>query len=154
MSGWTSLQANDWTVFVPGSDWHLEASTAGGADVLSPDGQSTANLGDRESQTPWTLGSLFQAAMGSVTGLSVDCQSAVQRSASMTSQATEFTGEVQGEAVHGVVVLSLLAPTTPDFYAGEVRSIYTPAAQWSTSAEQTLWLIVKHAVFAPPQQQP
>jgi hypothetical protein len=151
MGGWTTLQANDWTVDVPSSDWHLSASTAGGADIFSPDGSSSANLGDQEAQTPWTLASLGQTALGSVSDLNVVCRSQVQRSATLTSQAVEFTGVYQGAQIHGVVVLSLLAPTTSGFYAGEIRSIYTPAAQWSTGAEQTLWLIVKHAVFVPPQ---
>jgi hypothetical protein len=151
MDGWTTLQANDWTVDVPSSDWHLSASTAGGADIFSPDGSSSANLGDKEAQTPWTLASLGQTALASVSDLNVICQSQVERSSALTTQATEFTGVYQGAQIHGVVVLSLLAPTTSDFYAGEVRSIYTPAAQWSTAAEQTLWLIVKHAVFVPPQ---
>ncbi len=153
-ASWTTLQANDWTVFVPDSDWHLSASTAGGADIFSPDGGSAANLGDKEAQTPWTLATLGQVALGSVSNLNIICRSSIERSASLTTQATEFTGDYQGVAIHGVVALSLLTPTTPNFFAGEIRSIYTPAAQWSTSAEQTLWLIIKHAVFVPPQQQP
>jgi hypothetical protein len=151
MTGWTMLQANDWTVDVPSSDWHLSASTAGGADIFSPDGSSSANLGDQEAQTPWTLASLGQTALSSVADLNVICRSPIERSSTLTTQAVEFTGVYQSAQIHGVAVLSLLAPTTSGFYAGEVRSIYTPAAQWSTAAEQTLWLIVKHAVFVPPQ---
>lgn len=150
-ASWVTLQANDWTVFVPNSDWHLSASTAGGADIFSPDGNSAANLGDKESQTPWTLATLSQVALSSVSNLNIICMSSIERSSSLTSQATEFTGDYQGMHIHGVVVLSLLTPTTPNFFVGEIRSIYTPAAQWSTAAEQTLWLIVKHAVFVPQQ---
>jgi hypothetical protein len=143
------LQASRWTVLVPSGDWHLSASTAGGADIFSPDGQSAANLGDKESQTPWTLTALSQVALSSVSDVHVICASPIERSSSLTTQATEFTGGYQGTQIHGVVVLSLLTPTTPDFFAGEVRSIYTPVSQWSTAAEQALWLIVKHAVFVP-----
>jgi hypothetical protein len=148
-TSWVTLQASGWTVLVPDGDWHLSASTAGGADIFSPDGQSAANLGDKESQTPWTLTTLSQVALSSVSDVNVICQSSIERSSGLTTQATEFTGGYQGTQIHGVVVLSLLTPTTPGFFAGEVRSIYTPVSQWSAAAEQALWLIVKHAVFVP-----
>ncbi len=88
-------------------------------------------------------------ALGSVSDISVICKGQVIRSNGLTTQAIEFTGVYQDMQIHAVVVLSLLTPTTPDFYVGEIRSIYTPVSQWSTSAEQTLWLIVKHAILVP-----
>ncbi len=151
MPSWTELQSNGWTALVPGSDWTMSASSAGGADIFSPDGESAANLGDHDSQTPWTLTTLAQVALSSIANVSVICTGQVERSNGLTTQAVELTGDYQNAPIHAVVVLSLLAPTTPDLFVGEIRSIYTPVSQWSTAAEQALWLIVKHAILVPQQ---
>ena len=127
------------------------ASSAGGADIFSPDGESAANLGDHDAQTPWTLTTLAQVALSSIANVSVICTGQVERSNGLTTQAVELTGDYQNTPIHAVVVLSLLAPTTSGLFVGEIRSIYTPVSQWSTAAEQALWLIVKHAILVPQQ---
>jgi hypothetical protein len=143
------LQANDWTVFAPDGSWHLSASTAGGADVVSPDGLSDSSLGSDTAQTAWTYQTLAEATLPRFSNVKDICNSGNEKAASGESEATEFTGVNNGLPVHGIYVLTLLNPTASGAFSGEVRYIYAPASQWSTSTEQTLWLIIKLAVFAP-----
>jgi hypothetical protein len=119
--------------------------------VLAPDGESDASLATWYSQTPWTFSALAAKILGAVTAISVICRSPVARSPSGETQAVEFTGSYQGREIHAVVALSLLTPTTTGLYVGETRSIYTPVQQWSTAAEQILWLIIKRAIQSPQQ---
>lgn len=147
-SSWTLLRANGWTVAAPNGAWHLSAS-AGGADVLSPDGGSDASLANWPSLTAWTYSSLAAKILGGVSNIKVICQTPNEQGSTASSQATEFTGDYRGAPVHIVIDLSLIAPTTPGLFVGQTRSIYTPVSQWSTSAEQDLWLIVKRAILSP-----
>jgi hypothetical protein len=149
-AGWVTLQANGWTVFAPNGDWHLSASQ-GGIDVVSPDGESDASLESWPAQSPWTFASLSREILGNVTDIHVICQTAVERDSAAASQATEFTGDDQGREIHAVMILSLETPTVPDLYYGETHFIYTPAAQWSPAAAQTLMLITKRAILVPQQ---
>jgi hypothetical protein len=149
-AGWSLLQANGWTVFAPNGSWHLSASQ-GGADVLSPDGQSDASVANWPAQTPWTFATLGQQILAHVSNISVICQSPVERNSQAQTQATEFTGNYQGEHIHAVVILSLFTPTTPGLYNGQTRSFYTPVAQWSPAAATTLMLIIKRAILSPSQ---
>lgn len=148
-ASWVTLSANNWTVFVPSGDWHLSASTAGGADVLSPDGLSDASLGNPGSQSPVTYSELTRQLLSAVSDVKVICQSPNEKSSAGETQATEITGVYRGEAVHVVYALTILAPTSSGFFGAVTRSIYTPLSQWSTSQEQTLWLIIKRAIFSP-----
>jgi hypothetical protein len=147
-ASWSIQHENGWTLFTPGGDWHLSTSSQG-LDVLSPDGGSDASLASWPSTTPWTYQSLAANILGSVSNIQVICQSPNESSASGETEATEITGVYQGQPIHAVIVLSLLTPTTAGFYDGQTRSIYTPASQWSTDSEATLWLIVKRAILNP-----
>jgi hypothetical protein len=149
-AGWSLLQANGWSVFAPDGRWHLSASQ-GGADVLSPDGLSDASVANWPAQTPWTFATLGQQILAHVTGISVICQSPVERDSAAATQATEFTGVYQGERIHAVIILSLFSPTTAGLYNGQTRSFYTRAGQWSPTAAQTLMLIIKRAILVPQQ---
>lgn len=147
-ASWSLQHAAGWTVFTPGGDWHLSASSQG-LDVVSPEGGSDASLASWGSTTPWTYTSLAAQILSGVSNITVICQSPNETSASGQTQATELTGVYQGETIHAIIVLSLLTTTTAGFFDGQTRSIYTPASQWSTGAETTLWLIVKRAILNP-----
>jgi hypothetical protein len=69
--------------------------------------------------------------------------------ASGSSELFEFTGVYQGESIHAMLALSLLAETTPGLFVGQTRSIYTSVGQWSSTNAQTLWLIIKRAIPSP-----
>lgn len=149
MGSWTILRANGWTVFAPNSDWHLSASDAG-ADVLSPDGLADASLATwYQLQTPWSFRSLAAKILGPVSAIHVICSSPVERNAEATTEAAELTGRYQGEAIHAVVILSLMAPNGTETSVGETRSFYTSTAGWSAAQERTLMLIIKRAIPAP-----
>lgn len=148
-SSWSLIQANGWTAVVPNGSWHLSASDAG-ADILSPDGRSDASLAVWYSlSTPWSLNSLAQKILGGVSRIHVICRSAVEHSDGDTIQATEFTGLYRNEAIHAVIILSLLAQTTPGLHVGETRSLYTSTSQWSSGNEKTMMLIVRRAIEVP-----
>jgi hypothetical protein len=148
-SSWTFLRANGWTVFAPSSDWHLSASDAG-ADVISPDGLSDASLATwYQLGNPWTLKALAAKILGQVSSIHTICTSPVARSAAATTQAAELTGRYQGEAIHAVIILSVMAPNGTETSVGETRSLYTATAGWSAVHERTLMLIVKRALQAP-----
>lgn len=148
-SSWVTLSVSNWTVFVPNGSWHLSASTAGGADVVSPDGLSDASLGETGGLSPTTYQALAQQLLTGVSNLNVICQSPNEQSAAGETQATEATGVFNGEAIHLVYALTIQAETSSGFFGAITRSIYAPISQWSTSAEQALWLIIKRAVFVP-----
>lgn len=147
-ASWTLQHENNWTVFTPGGDWHLSTSSQG-LDVLAPEGGSDASLASWPSTTPWTYESLAANILSAVSNIQVICQSPNETSSSGQTQATEITGVYQGANIHAIIVLSLLAPTTPGFFDGQTRSIYTPVSQWSTESETTLWLIIKRAILNP-----
>jgi len=148
-ASWVTLGANNWTVFVPNGSWHLSASTAGGADIVSPNGQWDASLDNPSSQSPLSYGELTTDLLSGVSDIKEICQSPNEQSAAGETQATEVTGVYEGTPVHIVYALTILTPTEADFFPGVTRSIYTPISQWSTSAEEALWLIIKRAVFVP-----
>jgi hypothetical protein len=149
-ASWVLKSANNWTVFVPSSDWHLSASTAGGADVTSPDGSSDASLGVDESLSPLTYEGLTQQLLAPVSDIHVICQTPNEVVSSQESRATELTGVYRGVPVHIVYALTISAVEPgSEFHGGETRSIFTPVSQWSTSTETTLWLIIKRAIFSP-----
>jgi hypothetical protein len=148
-ASWTLLRANGWTVFAPSSDWHLSASDAG-ADVASPDGLSDASLATwYQLGNPWTLKGLAGRILGGVSSIHTICTSPVERSAAATTQAAELTGRYQGESIHAVIILSVMAPNGTETYAGETRTLYTSTAGWSTAQERTLMLIIKRAIPTP-----
>jgi len=146
---WVTLGVNNWTVFVPNGSWHLSASTAAGADVVSPDGLSDASLSEGGGLSPSTYQALAQQLLSGVSNLQVICQSPNEQSAAGETQATEATGVYNGEAIHLVYALTIQAETPSGFFGAVTRSIYAPISQWSTSVEQALWLIIKRAVFVP-----
>jgi hypothetical protein len=148
-ASWVTLSASNWTVFVPNGSWHLSASTAGGADIVSPDGHSDASLGNPSGLSPLSYAELTGELLSGVSDIKVICQSPNERNAAGETQATELTGVYEGVAVHIVYALTILTPTTSGFFGGETRSIFTPVSQWSTSAEEALWLIIKRAIFSP-----
>jgi hypothetical protein len=148
-ASWTILRANGWTVFAPSSGWHLAASDAG-ADVISPDGLADASLATwYQLGNPWSLPSLAAKILGPVSHVRIICRSPVARSAAATTQATELTGRYQGESIHAVIILSVMAPNGTETYVGETRSLYTSTAGWSTAQERTLMLVIKRAIMAP-----
>jgi hypothetical protein len=147
-AGWVPQQANGWTAFAPNGSWHLSASNAG-ADVLSPDGRSDASLATWYAQTQWTPATLSQRILGGVSNIKTICDTGKASGANGSTEGIEFTGVYQGAPIHAIAILSLLRPTTTGLYVGETRSIYTPAAQWSIPAEQTLMLIIKRAIQTP-----
>jgi hypothetical protein len=151
-ASWVILQANGWTVPAPSSDWHLSASD-GGADTFAPDGLSDASVAAWPAQTPWTQAALAQKVLSAlaITNVHLICRTPVASSASGSTQGTEFTGDRDGMPVHVVMSVSQLAPTTSGLFYGETHVIYTPVSQWSTAAEQTLWLITKRAILVPQQ---
>ena len=147
-ASWIPQHESGWTVFTPSGDWHLSTSSQG-LDALSPDGSSDASLASWPSTTPWTYNSLAAQILSAVSNIQVICQSPNETSSSAETQATEITGVYQGQTIHAIIVLSLLAQTTPGFFDGQTRSIYTRVSQWSTVNETTLWLIVKRAILNP-----
>lgn len=150
-ASWTLLRANGWTVYAPNSGWHLSASDAG-ADVTSPDGRSDASLATwYQLGRPWSLKGLAAQILSQVSAVHTICSSPVERSAAATTQATELTGRYQGEAIHAVIILSVMAPNGTETYVGETRSLYTATAGWSTAQERALMLIIKRAIPAPRQ---
>jgi hypothetical protein len=150
MAGWALLRAGEWSVPAPSGSWHLTESDAG-ADTTSPGGGFDASVEAWPSQTPWTMTGLFQrqaSAMG-LSGISTICHTSAASGPNGTTQGVEFTGVSGSEAVHGIMSLSILTPTVPNDFVGQVHTIITPAAQWSTGAEQTLMLISKRAIETP-----
>jgi hypothetical protein len=148
-ASWTLLRANGWTVFAPSSGWHLAASDAG-ADVLSPDGRADASLAAwYQLGRPWSFAGLAAKILGPVSAIHTICRSPVEHSAAATTQATELTGRYQGESIHAVVILSLMAPNGTETAVGETRSLYTATAGWSAAQERVLMLIIKRAIPAP-----
>jgi hypothetical protein len=148
-ASWTLLRANGWTVFAPSSGWHLSASDAG-ADVISPDGRSDASLATwYQLGRPWSLQGLAAKILGPVSSVHPICRSPVERSAAATTQATELTGRYQGEAIHAVIILSVMALNGTEAYVGETRSLYTSTAGWSGAQERTLMLVIKRAIPTP-----
>jgi len=145
---WVPQHEGGWTVFTPSGNWHLSTSSQG-LDALSPNGSSDASVASWPSTTPWTYDSLGAQILSAVSNIQVICQSPNETSSSGQTQAMEITGVYQGQSIHAVIVLSLLAQTTPGFFDGQTRSIYTPVSQWSTDNETTLWLIVKRAILNP-----
>ena len=146
--GWVPLQANGWTVFAPNSNWALTASDAG-ADVNSPDDEQDASLITWYSLgVPWTFKTLGAKFVGHLTHVQDLCQTAVARSASGQSQATELVGDLGSQKLRAVLVLSMLTPTT-ETYVGESRYVYTPASQWDMGNARTLALIVRRAIQSP-----
>jgi hypothetical protein len=146
--GWVPLQANGWTVFAPNSNWTLTASDAG-ADVNSPDNQRDASLITWYSLgVPWTFKTLGAKFVGHLTHVQDLCRTAVARSASGQSQATELAGDLGRQKLRAVLVLSMLTPTT-ETYVGESRYLYTPAAQWDMANARTLALIIRRAIESP-----
>lgn len=149
-SSWTLKQENNWTIFVPSSSWVISASTSGGADIVSPDGLSAANLGPIDSLSPVTYSEESQSLLSGVSNVTPVCQSENSVDANGESQAFEVTGLYKGEAVHIVYAITIAAVSPgSEFHGGEVRLIYGPSSQWSTSLAQELWLIIKRAIFAP-----
>jgi len=146
---WTLLRANGWTVFAPSTRWHLSASDAG-ADVTAPDGLSDASLATwYQLGSPWSFKGLAAKILGQVSLVHVICSSPVERSASAMTQATELTGRYQGEAIHAVIILSLMAPNGTETSVGETRSLYASTAGWSTAHERMLMLVIKRAIQTP-----
>ncbi len=149
-SSWTLKQENNWTIFVPSSSWVISTSTSGGADAFSPDDLSTANLAPIDSLSPVTYAEESQQVLSGVQNVKSVCQSQNSVDANGESQVFEDTGSIKGEAVHIVfaITISAVSPGS-EFHGGEIRAIYGPDSQWSTSLAQELWLIVKRAVFVP-----
>ena len=148
-ASWTLLRANGWTVSAPSSSWHLSASDAG-ADVTSPDGLSDASLATwYQLGRPWSLKGLAAKILSQVSFVHTICSSPVERSAAATTQATELTGRYQGEAIHAVIILSVMAPNGTETSVGETRSLYTSTAGWSTAQERMLMLVIKRAIQTP-----
>jgi hypothetical protein len=147
-SSWSILQANGWTVFAPSGDWHLSASD-GGADVLSPDGLSDASLASWPSLTAWSYTSLGAKILGNVSDIKIVCRTPSETGPSGSSELFELTGVYEGEAIHAAVALSILNETSSGDFEGQTRSVYTPASEWTPANAQTLWLIIKRAIFAP-----
>jgi hypothetical protein len=149
IAAWTLLRANGWTVFTPSSDWHLSASDAG-ADVLSPDGLADASLATwYQLGRPWSLQGLAAMILNGVSSIHIICSSPVERSAAATTQAAELTGRYQGESIHAVIILSVMAPNGTETSVGETRTLYASTAGWSTAQERTLMLIIKRAIPTP-----
>jgi hypothetical protein len=149
IASWTLLRANGWTVFAPSSDWHLSASDAG-ADVLSPDGRSDASLATwYQLGRPYSLQGLAAVILNGVSSIHTICRSPVERSAAATTQAVELTGRYQGESIHAVIILSVMAPNGTETYVGETRTLYASTTGWSTAQERTLMLIIKRAIPTP-----
>lgn len=148
-ASWTLLRANGWTVYTPSRGWHLSASDAG-ADVTSPNGLSDASLATwYQLGRPWSLTGLAATILSQVSLVHTICRSPVARSAAATTQATELTGRYRGEAIHAVIILSVMAPNGTETYVGETRSLYASTAGWSAAHERTLMLIIKRAIPTP-----
>jgi len=148
-ASWVTESQSNWTVFVPDNSWVLSASTAGGADVQSTDG-SDASLSVDEALTPLSYQGLTQQLLSPVSNIHEICQSANEADANSETRATEITGVFKGEPIHMIYALTISAVAAgSEFHGGETRLIYAPTSQWSTSTEQTLWLIVKRAIFSP-----
>lgn len=141
------LQANGWTVFAPSDAWKLSASDAG-ADVNSPSGQDASLITWYSLGVPWTMKTLGAKFYGQLTHVHVLCQTAVARSASGQSQASELTGFAGPHPLRAVLIDSILTPTT-ETDVGESRYLYTPAAQWSAANARTLALIIRRAIQSP-----
>jgi hypothetical protein len=147
-ASWSILRANGWTVFAPNGSWSLSASDQG-ADVVSPNGLSDASLGNYSRITsPYTVTGLRSMSLTGVSRVHFICQSAVERSSGGTTQATELTGVYRGEAIHAVIIASVINESIPNFFDGQIRSLYTPSGQWSAANERQLMLIIKRAIPA------
>ena len=146
--GWSLLRANGWTVFVPSGDWHLTSSDAG-FSAISPTGGVEADDVSWPSQTPWTESALEQKFVADVADFQVICQTSFAQSATGGSQGFEFTAVEGGAPVQGVLILSLPTSQISGFYSGQVRDLFTPTTQYSTTTAETLMLIIKRAIFEP-----
>lgn len=146
--GWSLLRANGWTVFVPSGDWHLTSSDAG-FSAISPTGGVEADDVSWPSQTPWTESALEQKFVADVADFEVVCQTSFAQSATGGSQGFEFTATEDGAPIQGILILSLPASQVSGFYSGQVRDLFTPTSQYSTSTAETLMLIIKRAIFQP-----
>jgi hypothetical protein len=146
-SGWGELDSNGWTVPVPDGSWTADGSSAG-FDAQSTSG-ADVSVGDSFSQSQITISQMESTAFAQVSNMSVVCQTAVASSSTGSTQGTEYTGVYQGENIHGILVTSVLAPSTSDLWVGDTHSVYTPAADWSESTAQTLFLIAFEAIGTP-----
>jgi hypothetical protein len=118
--------------------------------VISPDGLADASLATwYQLGNPWTLKALAAKILGQVSSMHTICTSPVERSAAATTQAAELTGRYQGEAIHAVIILSVMAPNGTETSVGETRSLYASTAGWSTAQERRLMLIIKRAIPTP-----
>jgi hypothetical protein len=145
-SSWTIRHVNTWTIFTPNSRWILQASSAGGMDAgLNGSDASVGNLYAGPGGGPWTTASIFSHELSAVSDTKVVCSTSVESDSSGSNQAEEFTGTYQGDAIHGMLVASVLAP----YGYGEIRSFFTPASQWSTANVTMLSLILKRAIPSP-----
>jgi len=149
-ASWVVLNANGWTIPVPDSSWTVDGSPGGvGFDAISPDGQSDVSVGATYSQTPLSIAAMESSAFAQLSDMHTVCQTPVASSASGSTQGTEYTAVYNGADIHGIFIVSVLAPTTSGLWTGVTHSIYTPASQWSASAAQTLYLIAIQAIGTP-----
>lgn len=144
--GWGPIRANGWTAFVPGGNWIITASDAG-ADIMSPDGKSDSSLEEWDAQTPWTVEGLQNMLLAPVSNVTMLCSAGAETAGN--THAMEFTGTFRGEAIHGVILVSLLAQTNATLYQAQTRSMYSPAAEWSAAEATTLMVISKRAIQSP-----
>ena len=144
--GWGPIRANGWTAFVPGGDWVMTASDAG-ADIMSPDGKSDSSLEEWDAQVPLTVAGLQNQLLAPVGNVQTICTAGAETTGN--THATEFTGTFGGEAIHGVIIVSLLAPTMADLYQAQTRSMYSPVATWTDAEATTLMVISKRAIESP-----
>jgi hypothetical protein len=144
---WGTVSANAWTVPVPDGSWTADGSN-GGFDAQSTDG-SDVSVGDSYSQSQLTVSGMENTAFSAVSNMQLVCQTAVASNSTSSTQGTEYTGVYQGQNIHGILVVSVLPPSTTDLWVGDTHSVYTPAAQWSESTAQTLFLIAFEAIETP-----
>ncbi|HEU5002397.1 MAG TPA: hypothetical protein VFW71_06420 [Actinomycetota bacterium] len=144
--GWGPIRANGWTAFVPGGNWIITASDAG-ADIMSPDGKSDSSLEEWDAQTPWTVAGLQDKLLAEVSNVQTICTAGAETVGN--THATEFTGTFRGEAIHGVILVSLLTPTAANLYQAQTRSMYSPVSAWSADEATTLMVISKRAIQSP-----
>ena len=134
---------------------HLHHDTArqvymGLTGLIIVDDGSDASLSVDEALTPLSYQGLTQQLLSPVSNIHEICQSANEADANSETRATEITGVFKGEPIHMIYALTISAVAAgSEFHGGETRLIYAPTSQWSTSTEQTLWLIVKRAIFSP-----
>ncbi|MGH2718930.1 MAG: hypothetical protein ACRDJU_10155 [Actinomycetota bacterium] len=126
----------------------MSASDAG-AGIMSPDGQSDSSLEEWDAQTPWTVAGLQNQLLAPASNVQTICSAGAETIG--TTHATEFTGNFQGKAIHGVAIVSLLTPTMADLYRAQTRSMYSPASEWTTAEETTRMVLSKRAIQTPQQ---